>query len=449
MLRRAASLIRSGVRLIVLLALSDDGAPALRPRARRRTWPRSARPSSPARRTSSRTCWPPRSRAATSGPGRPSRASRWRRIAATAPVNAEPPSGGPQPRRTRGGKGGLDLSSGSIVEHASRPAAAAALGSQRGAARVEDDDDPQRRLQAPRARAHGPHGRVLRRGPGAAAAARTLHVTNGDTTVAGLAALGIEALPWRDALHEGPVAGPAASCARRRCAARRTSRLATACSTATTATSSCGSRPTSTTSCSSPRSSRGSAWRRRHAAPVGEPSASRTSAASASSRPSSCEAFPTIALTAEALALGARAWEALIAPDPSGLLTIADRTSCGSWPRPSPARAGVPVDPRRPALTERRLLAGRPGTKFELFCACLAQGGATVHGRHVGVRAAGPARAAARRRRRRPAPQRARRARASPARRRSSLDRWIGGVHVTPARPWRWDDARETLVQRR
>src|SRR3954471_19925610 len=33
----------------------------------------------------------------------------------------------------------------------------------------------------------------------------TLHVTNGDSTAATLAELGIEALPWRDGLHEGPV----------------------------------------------------------------------------------------------------------------------------------------------------------------------------------------------------------------------------------------------------
>src|SRR3954469_11039532 len=33
----------------------------------------------------------------------------------------------------------------------------------------------------------------------------TLHVTNGDSTVAGLAPLGLAALPGRDALHEGPV----------------------------------------------------------------------------------------------------------------------------------------------------------------------------------------------------------------------------------------------------
>src|SRR5690348_16960713 len=33
----------------------------------------------------------------------------------------------------------------------------------------------------------------------------TLHVTNGDSTVHGLAPLGIAALPWRDVLHEGPV----------------------------------------------------------------------------------------------------------------------------------------------------------------------------------------------------------------------------------------------------
>ena len=33
----------------------------------------------------------------------------------------------------------------------------------------------------------------------------TLHVTNGDSTVMTLKELGIDALPWRDALHEGPV----------------------------------------------------------------------------------------------------------------------------------------------------------------------------------------------------------------------------------------------------
>ena len=33
----------------------------------------------------------------------------------------------------------------------------------------------------------------------------TLHVTNGDSTVTTLAQLGIDALPWRDALHEGPI----------------------------------------------------------------------------------------------------------------------------------------------------------------------------------------------------------------------------------------------------
>src|SRR3954471_20532576 len=35
----------------------------------------------------------------------------------------------------------------------------------------------------------------------------TLHITNGDSTAQTLAELGIEALPWRDALHEGPVTG--------------------------------------------------------------------------------------------------------------------------------------------------------------------------------------------------------------------------------------------------
>jgi hypothetical protein len=45
---------------------------------------------------------------------------------------------------------------------------------------------------------------------------RTLHVTNGDATVPGLRAAGIEdpVLPWRDVLHEGPV--PAVEAARLR-----------------------------------------------------------------------------------------------------------------------------------------------------------------------------------------------------------------------------------------
>ena len=34
---------------------------------------------------------------------------------------------------------------------------------------------------------------------------KPLHVTNGDSTVMTLRELGVEALPWRDALHEGPV----------------------------------------------------------------------------------------------------------------------------------------------------------------------------------------------------------------------------------------------------
>ena len=51
------------------------------------------------------------------------------------------------------------------------------------------------------ARAH-----VVAERPGAAGDG-TLHVTNGDATVPGLLATGLAetVLPWRDALHEGPV----------------------------------------------------------------------------------------------------------------------------------------------------------------------------------------------------------------------------------------------------
>ena len=75
LLRRASELVESGVQFITLLALSDEGAP---PTTRNwpPSWPRWACPRSPARRTPSRSSWPPPSAATTWRPGRQGRASR-------------------------------------------------------------------------------------------------------------------------------------------------------------------------------------------------------------------------------------------------------------------------------------------------------------------------------------------------------------------------------------
>ena len=244
----------------------------------------------------------------------------------------------------------------------------------------------------------------------------TLHVTNGDITVALLAQIGVEAMAWRDSLHEGPVVpGGRALRAEFLGVDGREFEDATARSTRTPATTSCGSRPTSTTSSRSPRSSRGSGTSTRRASRCvrsASTSASRISGGSASSSPSSCEALPEIALSADALELGVRAWEALIAPEPTRpALACTAHPSCASWPRPSSAlrrstRGGVTGSRSASDGCWRRT----PGTQVRAVRAGLAQGGAPVPRRHVGIRPARPARPAAAPRGRRAAPERRRRA---------------------------------------
>ena len=262
MLRRAASLIRSGVRLIVLLALSDDGAPgydhelaAQRRRARRARLRLHARPAS-------RTCSPPRSRAATSSAwaadegihvgvdsprhGGPSRRTSIRR------APASPPTGG------KGRQRPLGWEASSNAQYA--PAAAAAgehRGAGRGGTTMTSNADFKRRVRERMART----GESLQRRPArSCSSASTLHVTNGDSTVATLAQLGIEraAVARRAPRGPGPARRPdAARGESMECRRGRVRASATRCSTATRGDSSCGSRPTSTTSSSSPRS-----WRR-------------------------------------------------------------------------------------------------------------------------------------------------------------------------------------------
>ena len=162
--------------------------------------------------------------------------------------------------------------------------------------------------------------------------APVLHVTNGDSAVGALRAAGIEGdvLPWRDALHEGPVrAGldPAAlraerarfiaergwaeeaARARRHDRARRAPRPR---DRAPARRSSCGSRAISTTSSSSPRSP--TAYR-----PAQRGSSSSASTSSAAWRSSAGEEIRAAEPAPFDPAPYAALWRAFTAPDPRGL----------------------------------------------------------------------------------------------------------------------------------
>jgi hypothetical protein len=159
--------------------------------------------------------------------------------------------------------------------------------------------------------------------------------------------------------------------------------------------------------------------------------------------------LPAEPLSDEAIALGARAWEALAAPDPRHVAELAtvrngelrflgeafDRLA-----REYPStRDGL-------GLTERRLLAGAPGTRVELFLRAAAKetrpflgdtmaftildrlaplvrdGELTEDGRRV---LAGEQDFVAA----------------------HGVDRWIGGVHLQGREvPWRFDEAAERLI---
>jgi hypothetical protein len=158
------------------------------------------------------------------------------------------------------------------------------------------------------------------------------------------------------------------------------------------------------------------------------------------------DATPEVRLSADAIELGARAYEALTATDPRGLLDV-EGSSELCFLGEAFVRLAQEYPWRRDGLglTERRLLAGAPGTRVELFeraaamearpflgdtiafdmldrlAPLLRREGDVLHLSEAGERVlAGEAS--------------------------HVTDRWIGGVHITPETPWRWDDALERLV---
>jgi hypothetical protein len=154
------------------------------------------------------------------------------------------------------------------------------------------------------------------------------------------------------------------------------------------------------------------------------------------------------ALTPEALALATRAWDALRAPDPSGIAALIDARSpelrfageaFGRLAREYPsARDGL-------SLTERRLLAALPATAIEAFLRGSAKEARPFLGDTFAFAAlarleAGGLIAPGDRLARTELGERVLAGAAQHV-----TDRWVGGVRMRET-PWRWDEATERLV---
>jgi hypothetical protein len=295
--------------------------------------------------------------------------------------------------------------------------------------------------------------------------ASTLHVTNGDSTVAGIAATGLpgRTIAWRDVLHEGPVPDVGD-------AERRRIRAAFVGGTPEGFAERDGildGHPgdfmlwfeadlydqLQLAEVLARLARRGVAPERITLVSVGEHTGIAHFGGLGEldgrqlARLAEQAATP---LTAEALALGSRAWAALIAPDPRGVAEMARVQSpelrflgeaFDRLAREYPSnRDGL-------SLTERRLLAGAPGTRAELFLRAgrkeprpflgdtwafaildrlapliTPEGTLTADGKRV---LAGDADLVAL----------------------HGVDRWVGGVHLRGREvPWRFGEAIEALI---
>jgi hypothetical protein len=155
-------------------------------------------------------------------------------------------------------------------------------------------------------------------------------------------------------------------------------------------------------------------------------------------------ALPEITLSPEAIDYGARAYDALTSADPTGLPALEPSREL-RFMREALIRLAQEYPWTRDGLglSERRLLAGAPGTRQELFRRAWRKEARPFMGDTLAFAALD---------------------RLQPlldddaARRRVlageldfvheyGIDRWIGGVHLHGREvPWRWDDAYETLV---
>ena len=314
---------------------------------------------------------------------------------------------------------------------------------------MEDDDDQERRLQAPRARADGPHRASPTRRPARSCcrddAARHQRRQHGR----GLAAA-VDALPWRDALHEGPVVTDGRT--------RRAEFLGVDEARVRGARRMLDAHEgdyvlwfeadlydqLQIAEILAPAARVDPA--RIRCARSASTSGSRTSAASASCARAAAGAPRGRSSRADALALGVRAWEALTAPEPHRPARGRQHARVALHGRGVQApRAGVPVAPRRALAVRAAPAGGHAGHEVRAVRARLAQGAAPVPGRHVRVRALERLAPLLARRRTASCASTTRRARARGrgAVRDRALDRRRPRHADTP---WRWDDAREAIT---
>ena len=279
-----------------------------------------------------------------------------------------------------------------------------------------------------------------------------MHVTNGDITAGLLSQLGIDAMPWRDALHEGPVVPNGR--------ARRAAFLGV-----DEAEFAARDRALEAHTGDYVLWFEADLYDQLQIAEIlsrlrgrdvvlhqiGEHLGIARFAGLGQLTPEQIVAIPGTRLSKDAIDLGAKAWDALTAPNPLVLLDIGPSTELRFL-----HEAFIRLAQEYPwtrdglSLSERRLLAGAPGTKSELFARASrkearpfmadlfafdivdrlaplldrtgevyrlnSDGERVLAGESDFVGAHG-------------------------------IDRWIGGVHLYGRDvPWRWDEARETLV---
>ncbi len=279
-----------------------------------------------------------------------------------------------------------------------------------------------------------------------------LNITNGDTTVALLEQLGVPALPWRDALHEGPVL-PFRSDLRaeflgasREWFELRDQQVELHDGSFTLWFEADLYDQLQLVEILARMRARKKKLRKVYLCQIGEHVGIAQFGGLGQLTAQQLGATPEVRLSKDAIELGASAYDVLTAPDPSGLLDVESSDELRFL-----GEAFVRLAQEYPStrdglsLSERRLLLGAPGTREALFerawrreprpfmgdtfafaaldrlAPLLRREGEVLHLSDAGERVmAGEAE--------------------------HVTERWIGGVHITPAVPWRWDDALERLV---
>ena len=176
-------------------------------------------------------------------------------------------------------------------------------------------------------------------------------------------------------------------------------------------------------------------------------SASRTSAGSASSTPEQLRELPGGRAHRRRAARSPRA-PGTRSPRPSrtGCSRSAARPSCASWARRS---SGSRRSTRGAATASRCPSAGCSPARPARSTSCSSARGArsaSVPGRHVRVRSGSTGSRRCSTTTAASCASTTRGERVLAGEEQFVTERWIGGVHVTPETPWRWDDAREAIT---